>query len=148
MTDDQKRDCKNHHKARTILLNVISYNEHEKVTNKETAKEILDSLKMTHEAEERLEARLAREEEERAHREAEEKARLEAKEKERREAKENTAAEATAATEAEAKAKVDAEEATHIVAEEAAKEKDVALTQGESSHPEFTPLVLKTLEEV
>jgi len=49
MTDDQKREFKNHHKARTILLNAISYNEYEKITNRETAKDILDSLKMTHE---------------------------------------------------------------------------------------------------
>ncbi|XP_050897918.1 uncharacterized protein LOC127104807 [Lathyrus oleraceus] len=49
MTYDQKRDFKNHHKVRTIMLNDISYNEYEKITNRETAKEILDSLKMTHE---------------------------------------------------------------------------------------------------
>jgi hypothetical protein len=49
MSDDQKREFKNHHKSRTILLNAISYNEYEKITNRETAKDILDSLKMTHE---------------------------------------------------------------------------------------------------
>ena len=49
MSEDQKREFKNHHKARTILLNAISYNEYEKITNRETAKDILDSLKMTHE---------------------------------------------------------------------------------------------------
>ena len=49
MTDDQKKLFKDHHKARTILLNAISYNEYEKITNKETAKSIYDSLKMTHE---------------------------------------------------------------------------------------------------
>ena len=49
MTDDQKHDFKNHHKAKTILLNAISYNEYGKITNRETTKEILDSLKMTHE---------------------------------------------------------------------------------------------------
>src|ERR1044072_5306056 len=49
MTDAQKKMFKDHHKARTILLNVISYNEYEKITNKETAKYIYDSLQMTHE---------------------------------------------------------------------------------------------------
>src|ERR1044072_9327460 len=49
MTDAQKKMFKNHHKARTILLNAISYAEYEKITNKETAKSIFDSLQMTHE---------------------------------------------------------------------------------------------------
>ncbi|XP_050916179.1 uncharacterized protein LOC127131293 [Lathyrus oleraceus] len=47
--DQQKKDYKNHHKARTILLNVISYTEYEKITNKDIAKSIFDSLRMTHE---------------------------------------------------------------------------------------------------
>lgn len=64
------------------------------------------------EARERLQAHMAREEEERARREAEEEAFLEEEEKERREASEKASAE-DAATDAEAKAKVDAEEATH-----------------------------------
>ncbi|XP_050909158.1 eukaryotic translation initiation factor 4 gamma-like [Lathyrus oleraceus] len=260
MSDDQKRDFKNHHKARTIQLNTISYNEYEKITNRDINKEIFDSLKMTHEGNnqvketktlaliqkyeafrmeddgaveklrqkfkalkrvheetieecdklkievselkgsdekskesedaeretpkvteistsqkrsrnrlnvyeeltlgnkdepvktrevgERLKARLAREAEERARGKAEEKDKFEAEEKARRETAEKAAAESAAAVEAEAKAKADVEEATHIAAEEAAKEKDVALTQGESSHFEFAPLVLKTLEEL
>src|ERR1044072_1718070 len=49
MTEAQKKKCQNHHKARTILLNAISYAEYEKITNKETAKSIFDSLQMTHE---------------------------------------------------------------------------------------------------
>ena len=49
MTNQQKKDYKNHHKARIILLNAISYTEYEKVTNGESAKSIFDSLKMTHE---------------------------------------------------------------------------------------------------
>src|ERR1044072_7025312 len=49
MTDDQKKLFKDHHKARTILLNAISYAEYEKITNKETAKSIFYSLQMTHE---------------------------------------------------------------------------------------------------
>src|ERR1044072_6853562 len=49
MTDDQKKLFTDHHKARTILLNAISYNEYEKITNKGTAKSIYDSLQMTHE---------------------------------------------------------------------------------------------------
>src|ERR1044072_2030005 len=49
MTEDQKKLFKDHHKARTILLNAISYNEYEKITNNGTAKSIYDSLQMTHE---------------------------------------------------------------------------------------------------
>src|ERR1044072_6218720 len=49
MTEAQKKKFQNHHKARTILLNAISYAEYEKITNKETAKSIFDSLQMTHE---------------------------------------------------------------------------------------------------
>ena len=49
MTETQKKRFQNHHKARTILLNAISYAEYEKITNKETAKSIFDSLQMTHE---------------------------------------------------------------------------------------------------
>src|ERR1044072_1025175 len=49
MTEAQKKTFKDHHKARTILLNAISYAEYEKITDKETAKSIFDSLHMTHE---------------------------------------------------------------------------------------------------
>src|ERR1044072_2937127 len=49
MTEAQKKKFQNHHKARTILPNPISYAEYEKITNKETAKSIFDSLQMTHE---------------------------------------------------------------------------------------------------
>src|ERR1044072_344441 len=49
MTEPQKKAFKNHHQARTILLNAISYAEYEKITNKESAKSIFDSLEMTHE---------------------------------------------------------------------------------------------------
>src|ERR1044072_6188446 len=49
MTESQKKAFKDHHKARTILLNAITYAEYEKITNKETAKSIFDSLQMTHE---------------------------------------------------------------------------------------------------
>src|ERR1044072_8762444 len=48
MTKAQKKTFKDHHKARTILLNAISYAEYEKITDKETAKSIFDSLQMTH----------------------------------------------------------------------------------------------------
>jgi hypothetical protein len=48
-SEAQKKTYKNHHRARTILLNAISYTEYEKITNKETAKSIFDSLQMTHE---------------------------------------------------------------------------------------------------
>ncbi|XP_050884756.1 eukaryotic translation initiation factor 4 gamma-like [Lathyrus oleraceus] len=100
------------------------------------------------EAGERLQARLAREEKERARREAKEKARLEEEEKARREAAEKDPAEVVAAAEAEAKAKPDAEEAARIAAEEASKAKETALTQGESSHSIFAPLLLKALKEL
>src|ERR1044072_4588337 len=49
MTEDQKKLFQDHHKARTILLNAISYNEYEKITNKGTAKSIYDSLQKRHE---------------------------------------------------------------------------------------------------
>ncbi|XP_050890958.1 uncharacterized protein LOC127096433 [Lathyrus oleraceus] len=99
------------------------------------------------EAEERLEARMAREAEEEVRQEAEEKARLEAEVQERKEDEAKVIFEATAA-EAKAKAKADAEEAARIAAEEADKAKEVALTQGESSNSDLAPLVLKTLEEL
>lgn len=100
------------------------------------------------EAEERLEARLAREAEEKARQEDEEKERLEDKEKARKEAEEKAIVEAAAAAEAEARAKADTKEATHIIMEEAAKAKEMALTQGDSSNSDLAPLVLKTLEEL
>src|SRR3954468_19642437 len=49
MSDDQKKQFKNHHKSRTILLNAISHSEYEKISKRETAHEIFESLKMTHE---------------------------------------------------------------------------------------------------
>ena len=49
MSDQQKRDFKNHHKARTILLSAISYTEYEKISNRDTTKNMFDSLRMTHE---------------------------------------------------------------------------------------------------
>ncbi|XP_050915187.1 uncharacterized protein LOC127130162 [Lathyrus oleraceus] len=49
MTDQQKKNYKNHHKARTVLLNVISYTEYEIITNRDTAKSIFDYLRMAHE---------------------------------------------------------------------------------------------------
>ncbi|XP_050909541.1 uncharacterized protein LOC127123359 [Lathyrus oleraceus] len=100
------------------------------------------------EVKERLEARLAIEYEEKSRQEAKEKARLEAEEKARKEAEEKAAAEAAAAAEAKAKAKADVKEVTHIDVEEAAKAKEVALTQGESSNSDLAPLVLKALEEL
>lgn len=49
MCDQHKKDFKNHHKAITILLNVISYMEYEKITNKDSTKSIFDSLRINHE---------------------------------------------------------------------------------------------------
>ena len=48
LSDQQKRDFKNHHKARTILLSAISYSNM-KISNRDTAKNMFDSLRMTHE---------------------------------------------------------------------------------------------------
>src|SRR3954468_4186547 len=49
MGDDQNKQFKNHHKSRTVLLNAISHSEYEKISNRETAHDIYESLKMTHE---------------------------------------------------------------------------------------------------
>lgn len=49
MNEQQKNDFKNHHKARTILLNVISQTEYKKITNRKTAHDMFETLKMTHE---------------------------------------------------------------------------------------------------
>src|SRR3954463_16352916 len=49
MTDDQKKQFKNHHKSMTVLLNAISHSEYEKISNRETAHDIYESLKMNHE---------------------------------------------------------------------------------------------------
>ncbi|XP_050919295.1 eukaryotic translation initiation factor 4 gamma-like [Lathyrus oleraceus] len=99
------------------------------------------------EAEERLEACMAKEDEEKSRQEAKEKAILEAEEQARKEAEEKEVVE-VAATEAEAKAKADAKEATHITVEEAAKSNEFALTRGESSTYGIAPLVLQILEEL
>src|SRR3954463_16662440 len=49
MNDDQKKLFKNHHKCRIVLLNAISHAEYEKISNRETAYDIYESLKMTRE---------------------------------------------------------------------------------------------------
>src|SRR3954465_5756788 len=49
MNDDQKKLFRDHHKCRTVLLNAISHAEYEKISNRETAHDIYESLKMTHE---------------------------------------------------------------------------------------------------
>ncbi|XP_057444141.1 uncharacterized protein LOC130736319 [Lotus japonicus] len=46
MTDLQKKMYKDHHRARTILLSVISYDEYEKITDRDYANAIFDSLKI------------------------------------------------------------------------------------------------------
>src|SRR3954470_13246036 len=48
MSDDQKKQFKSHHKCMTGLLNAISHAEYEKISNRETAYDIYESLKMTH----------------------------------------------------------------------------------------------------
>ena len=49
MDKQHKADFKNHHKAKNILLNAISKMEYEKITNRDTAHDIFESLKMSHE---------------------------------------------------------------------------------------------------
>jgi hypothetical protein len=49
MDKTQKADFKNHHKSRNILLNAISKMEYEKITNRDAAHDIFESLKMSHE---------------------------------------------------------------------------------------------------
>lgn len=49
MNEHQKRDNKNNHKSRTILVNTISYIEYEKITNRDYAESIFGSLRMTYE---------------------------------------------------------------------------------------------------
>ncbi|XP_050876648.1 eukaryotic translation initiation factor 4 gamma-like [Lathyrus oleraceus] len=95
----------------------------------------------------RLQACLAKEAEEQAKNEAEEKDRLE-EEQRIREAEEKDVVDVAAAAETEAKEKADAKEAARFAVEEAAKAKADALTQGEQSNSGFSPLVLKTLEEL
>lgn len=99
------------------------------------------------EAEERLEACLVKEAEEKALKEAKEK-RLKVEEQARKEAEEKAVAEAATAVEAGTKAKVNGEEAAHVAAEEASKTTGVALTQSESSNSDLALLVLKTVEEL
>ncbi|XP_050908613.1 uncharacterized protein LOC127122292 [Lathyrus oleraceus] len=94
----------------------------------------------------RLQDCLARKAKEHARKEAEEKVHLE-EEQRIREAEEKVSTE-VAAAEAKAKAKAEAEEAACVAIEEAAKAKADALTQGEHSNSGFSPLVLKTLEEL
>lgn len=54
MDDQQKKDNKNRHKSKTILLNAISYTKYEKITNKDSTKSIFDSFRMTHERNEKV----------------------------------------------------------------------------------------------
>lgn len=96
-------------------------------------------------AEERLEACMVKEAEEKAQQEAEEKARLEAEEQNIKEAEEKATAEDAAV---EAKAQANIEEAARIAAEEAAKSIEFSLTRGESSTFDIAPLVLQTLEKL
>lgn len=44
MSELQRKDFQNHHKARTILLGTISFDEYEKIPRKESAHDILESL--------------------------------------------------------------------------------------------------------
>lgn len=50
----KKKDKQNHHRSKTILLNVISYTEYEKITNGDYAKTIFDYLRMTHKKNEQV----------------------------------------------------------------------------------------------
>lgn len=50
--DEQQN--KNHHKSKTILLNVISYIGYENITNMDSTKSTFDSLRITHEGNEQV----------------------------------------------------------------------------------------------
>jgi hypothetical protein len=52
MNYQQKKESKNHYKAIRISLNSITYNEYEKITNKDSPKSNFDSLRMTYEVNE------------------------------------------------------------------------------------------------
>lgn len=52
--EQQKKDHKNFHRSRTTLLNVISYSQYEKITNRDSAKSIFNSLRITHEGNEQV----------------------------------------------------------------------------------------------
>ncbi|XP_050902009.1 uncharacterized protein LOC127109476 [Lathyrus oleraceus] len=52
--EQQKKDNKNHHRSRIILLNVISYTKYEKITNRDSTKSIFHSLRITHEENEQV----------------------------------------------------------------------------------------------
>ena len=54
MTAEQKKLYSQHHKARAILLSAISYEEHQKITDREFAKGIFESLKMSHEGDKKV----------------------------------------------------------------------------------------------
>lgn len=49
MSELQRKDFQNHHKARAILLGTISLDEYEKIPHKESAHDILESLKSSFE---------------------------------------------------------------------------------------------------
>lgn len=54
MSYQQKKDHKNHHRSRTIFLNAISQYGYENIRNRDSAKSIFDSSKMTHEGNEQV----------------------------------------------------------------------------------------------
>lgn len=49
MNEKQRKYYKNNHKLITIVLNVISCTEYEKITNRDSTKSIFDSLRMNNE---------------------------------------------------------------------------------------------------
>lgn len=55
MSESQKKDFQNHHKARIILLEAISYDEYEKITRRESAHDILKFLKSSYEEKSQVE---------------------------------------------------------------------------------------------
>lgn len=54
MNNLQKKDHKNRHRSKTILMNIISYSKYEKITNRDPVMSIFDSLKMTDEENEKV----------------------------------------------------------------------------------------------
>lgn len=55
MSDHQRKDHKNHHESRNIFLHAISYLEYERISKRELAHSIFDSLKRTHEVDKQME---------------------------------------------------------------------------------------------
>lgn len=54
INEQKKRDHKNHHRSKAILLNVISYSQYENITNRDSTKSIFDYFIMSYEGNEQV----------------------------------------------------------------------------------------------